>query len=764
MTSLMLRSLPLFFAIFCSITSYSQTTTRETLDSAESAFLNKNYENSILISKELLRSSSLDGNEALKIKSALLLARSYHALQKNFYAFEHYLLALYYTDFSPQTHRKNELLIEIAHFFNNWQVHPKAIYYYKLALEEKHPTHKHSLLQYDLATTYYKNHQLDSSAIYLEKILHNSALPKEFENNIKIKLTTIYITQNKSKKSLLNWILSFYNDITDIEQKVSLQNYLGHLYKLNNEYSKALLCFENAYSLAKNIDDHKEQALSLERIGVLWDHQEKYDQALDIFFSSLKIQKQHNLYKDIPNTYNYISKIYLSKGQLNKSIAYADSAQNTIYTPPNVLLNSCRLLSTIYELKGNNKKKQKYTSLSNDLNAKIKQAKEEKTANKNELYLKIEEFEEQYLNIIQIGHVQGLAYENLKLNSLAQKNQIDLITKDQAINKQNLLLAEEHLTLEQKAREIEHLQSESEIQSLLIEKQKLQELKKQQQITALEKEQYLNALDLEFKDQKIKNQKQTQQLTVLVFIVIIFFLIIIYFLIKQRQNKQKVLFEREKKKTESKLFRSQMNPHFLFNSLNSIKSFIITNEKKEASSYLSKFALLMRHILDNSDHAYIPLEKEIETLSLYMELEKLRFEDRFDYSFTIDEELEPENTYIPPMLLQPHIENAILHGFNKNKKDGQITIVIKEVNNMLLCSVEDNGIGRKQSLALKSSRSSHKSKALTLVKNHLSNINATQKIDISMKFIDLKNNEGIACGTRVEIVLPLKLENTPTVD
>tara|TARA_B100000809_G_scaffold266837_1_gene332053 strand:+ start:1908 stop:4166 length:2259 start_codon:yes stop_codon:yes gene_type:complete len=744
--------------LYFSITVQAQSST-QVLELAKEAFKNKEYERSILKSKEILTKKSLDDNEGIEVKASLLLARNYTALHKNFYAFEHYLLALYYIDFSPNAYSKRETLIEVADFFRKWEVHPKAISYYRLAIKETTNKNQLSSLYYDLATSFFSNNQLDSSLIYFQKILENKALSTYKRNKTNIKLTNIYITKDQQQRAL-DWILSFYDEVTDTKQKIGLNNYLGYLYKQKGAYQEALISFRKTCALADAIADKKEKALTLERIGLVWDSQKSYDKALDIFFNSLAIQKKNNLYEDLPNTYNYISKIYLSKGNLNKSITYADAAKNTPSPPPNALINSYKLLTTIYELKGNRKKVSHFERLGDNLNYLLEKAKKENKYKRDELFTKVDDFEEQYINIIQVGHMQGLEYDNLKLTSLAQQNRIDLITKDQAINKQKLLLTKEHLTLEQKAREIEHLQAEGEIQALLIEKQELQKADKQQHITFLEKEKYLNELDLQYKDQKIQNQKQTQQLTILAFIVIIFFLIIIYFLIKQRQNKHKIAFEKEKKETESKLFRSQMNPHFLFNSLNSIKSFIITNEKKEASSYLSKFSLLMRHILDNSDHAYIPLEKEIETLSLYMTLEKLRFDDRFNFMIEVDEELEPENTYLPPMLLQPHIENAILHGLNKKKKGGTVSIVIKEIDNMLLCSVEDNGIGRVQSQALKSKGLQHKSKALKLVQNHLNNINITHKIAITMNIIDLKNDEGIACGTRVEIVLPLKMDNT----
>ncbi|WP_315817812.1 sensor histidine kinase [Paraflavitalea speifideaquila] len=151
---------------------------------------------------------------------------------------------------------------------------------------------------------------------------------------------------------------------------------------------------------------------------------------------------------------------------------------------------------------------------------------------------------------------------------------------------------------------------------------------------------------------------------------------------------------------------AQMNPHFLFNCLNSIDSYIIKNESRKASEYLNSFARLMRLILQNSRSNYISLKDEVETLELYLQMEGLRFRDQFRYEIRIVTQTDTASIVIPPMLIQPYVENAIWHGL-MNKHDGtdrKVELLIEERGNNLYCVIQDNGIGRTQAQAVRSQK------------------------------------------------------------
>ncbi len=200
--------------------------------------------------------------------------------------------------------------------------------------------------------------------------------------------------------------------------------------------------------------------------------------------------------------------------------------------------------------------------------------------------------------------------------------------------------------------------------------------------------------------------------------------------------------------TELKALRSQMNPHFIFNSLNSIGDYILKNDTQAASDYLSKFAKLMRMTLENSEKKEILLSEDITLLKTYLDIEQKRFNNKFSYTINIDNNIDPEDILVPPMILQPFIENSIIHGVSL-KDQGHITIEFKEQKNMLTCSIDDDGIGRKQS-SLQSS-ASKKSLGMAITKSRIEIINKTKNTKGDIKIIDKTK------GTRIEVSLPLQL-------
>jgi ligand-binding sensor domain-containing protein/two-component sensor histidine kinase len=231
--------------------------------------------------------------------------------------------------------------------------------------------------------------------------------------------------------------------------------------------------------------------------------------------------------------------------------------------------------------------------------------------------------------------------------------------------------------------------------------------------------------------------------------------------INQLRKKQQLKSEYEKKlaNVEMSALLAQMNPHFLFNSLNSIDSYIIRNEMKKASEYINSFARLMRLILQNSRSNYITLKDELEALELYMQMEGLRFQNKFSYSIKVDESLDTSALVIPPMLIQPYVENAIWHGL-MHKPDGahgQVEIIIHRENNKLNCIVQDNGIGRGKAEELKAQKSGNRKRSMgmQITKDRIEMINKLYGTDTRVKIIDLTDAQGQANGTRVELVIPV---------
>ncbi|MFN3403108.1 MAG: two-component regulator propeller domain-containing protein [Cytophagaceae bacterium] len=219
---------------------------------------------------------------------------------------------------------------------------------------------------------------------------------------------------------------------------------------------------------------------------------------------------------------------------------------------------------------------------------------------------------------------------------------------------------------------------------------------------------------------------------------------------KLRQEKDKLILEKKMLELEQSSLRLQMNPHFLFNCLNSIKGLIAQNKTKEAGLYLTKYAQLMRAILDNSRMEYISIATEINAIKNYLELEQLSFSGQFNYSISSDSTIDQESTGIPPMLIQPFVENALLHGIAP-KGSGTINVDFLKEGRCIKCIIKDNGIGRAASAKLKeNSVHQHNSVAIELTSDRLKILNQTYGTNCQLNIIDM---EGEA-GTCVEITLP----------
>ena len=202
--------------------------------------------------------------------------------------------------------------------------------------------------------------------------------------------------------------------------------------------------------------------------------------------------------------------------------------------------------------------------------------------------------------------------------------------------------------------------------------------------------------------------------------------------------------------------RSQMNPHFIFNSLQTVNGFIVRKDIRAAIQYVNQFSRLMRTILENSREGMIPLEKEIELLELYMKIERERFTTPFEYSISVTDDLDIYNVEVPSMLLQPFVENAIKHGLFHQKGQGQLSISFLNKNNTLLCTIIDNGIGREKSNVLNQQRGrSHQSRGLQIVDERLNLIRKSHPGDYAVQIHDLFDTQGFSIGTKVEISLPL---------
>lgn len=225
----------------------------------------------------------------------------------------------------------------------------------------------------------------------------------------------------------------------------------------------------------------------------------------------------------------------------------------------------------------------------------------------------------------------------------------------------------------------------------------------------------------------------------------------------RKEERLKSSYEKKLANVEMSALRAQMNPHFIFNCLNSIEYYIISNEPEKAVDYLGRFSKLIRLILQNSKSTIVPLKDDLDALKLYIEMESLRFDNLFDYEVKMEKDIDPENVTVPPMLFQPYVENAIWHGLmQKRGGKGKLELTLRRKNGHLICLIEDNGIGREAAQNLKSkSATRRKSYGMKITSDRLAMLNNLAGADASVNIFDLKNDDGSAGGTRVELVVPI---------
>jgi hypothetical protein len=282
---------------------------------------------------------------------------------------------------------------------------------------------------------------------------------------------------------------------------------------------------------------------------------------------------------------------------------------------------------------------------------------------------------------------------------------------------------------------------------------------RQKKIESLEKDRQLNANTIELlrREQKLKEERMHRQLILIYGLGLgLAGVFAASYLLYQSARKRRIANQL----LALKSLRSQMNPHFIFNALNSVNSFIAGNDERSANKYLSEFSRLMRAVMENSQHDFVPLASELKILELYLGLEHFRFREKFDYSFTVDPAVDAESVQVPPMLIQPYVENAVWHGLRYKDEKGFLSVHVTGKADELVVTVEDNGIGREKSQALKTANQKETvSTGLRNIESRLRIINDIHRTRLSVSIEDL--HPVTRSGTRVSIHIPFALQAVP---
>lgn len=275
---------------------------------------------------------------------------------------------------------------------------------------------------------------------------------------------------------------------------------------------------------------------------------------------------------------------------------------------------------------------------------------------------------------------------------------------------------------------------------------------KQSRISGLEQERELSQskYDLALTEQELVRENNRRQKWVIYSLILGLIMLGLATFFFYRSNQQQKLANNL---LALKSLRSQMNPHFIFNALNSVNNYIAKSDERSANRYLSEFSTLMRSVLENSEEDFIPLAKELELLQLYVRLEHSRFPDKFDYKVDVDQQVEVAAFEIPPMLLQPYIENAIWHGLRYKEEKGYLNIDVQQKDkDSIVITISDNGIGRKKSTELKTkNQKKQKSKGMGNIKKRVAILNDMYKNKVDVHISDLESD-----GSGTKVVFTLK--------
>jgi len=533
-------------------------------------------------------------------------------------------------------------------------------------------------------------------------------------------------------------------------------NSIGVIFLTIADYPKALEYYFNSLTFFEKGNDRVSIAMVSSNIGLIYNHFLQYEKALKFHFDALKIYQQEGnkngeqqAFGNIGNCYDdmnqprkaldfYAKGLAIAEEQgfkigVANSFANMATAYNRLQDYFNAVVQLQRAIG-IYKKLGN---ESGLASAYNQLGNTYRSASSlPGVHSKSEQFEKAIGYFKRALTSAQrtgILDIQGEAWEQLSKTYEDQK----IFTKALAAYK-NFILIRDSIMNDKRKQDIARL----EIQHEYDQKEVLLR-------TQHEKQQAMASIEVQ-KQRTVRNSVAAGAILLILSAIIIF---VFYKRKRDALQRQKdAEFRAQVTETEIKALRAQMNPHFIFNSLNSISDYISRNDTKAANDYLVKFARIMRLILENSEKKEVSLSDDLHALELYMQLESLRLNNKFSYEIKVSDEIDGDNTLVPPLLLQPFVENSIWHGIATKPGKGRILITIGKENGMIKCEIEDNGIGRiKSGMINDEMNQKQKSFGMKITRERIDILNKVKKSTAGVELSDLSE------GTRVELKIPLEL-------
>lgn len=571
--------------------------------------------------------------------------------------------------------------------------------------------------------------------------------------NAELSLLTGYLLVRQPDKAL-----NEIDRIIKLFPKEDTEKYLAKIYRykstcyllkaLNEDkkYEAQMLEYANkSEELSKKYEDYSSILGCNFSLGVYYAGKSK-DKKIsnDYLLKGIEAGKMTGNFREVFLLYNYLIQNSLAENDLDQAEYYAKESLNVSKDVDleEVLFERYYSLAGIYVKKNDDKKTMEMidsirSTMVNSFNKRY-------DAKYLELQTKYEtaDKEKQIITLDKENTLKELIIEkqiyNLKQQELIEQNrnnEIELLSKDKLLlSKNNELLQNQN-----QLKSVSILNNEIEIQRQNIEKEKQRIL--------------IDQLNTSQKYLKLKNTFIYLSLAVLLAIISLF----LFWMRNKQKHKNKIEKQQfEVELLESKLSKhaSQMNPHFMFNAMNAVNNYILNNNSEAASNYLTSYSKLMRKVLENSTQNLISLHDELESLKLYIELEQLRFNHKFNYKIHTDSTIDIDDVLIPPLILQPFVENAICHGFLHKEGQCNLNISLKSGQDHVCCIIDDDGVGREyvENLSI-NSKNSHKSMGLGITISRLKMINKNVPEHEMIKYFDKKDLNGNSLGTKVEIHL-----------
>lgn len=496
--------------------------------------------------------------------------------------------------------------------------------------------------------------------------------------------------------------VQLYESEGDRPTLARVYNNVGIVYKAQNDLFKALNYFIKAQTLQDSLQDPT-RGITLTNIGNIYLRQQDYEKANEYYRQAEEIFEQHTNHRGLGELYNNLGLYYQATGAPGKAVESWDKALESFAR----IQDKFGISDTYYYLGGMHLENRDYAAAL------------EATQEAGRLARELGILEMQALSETQL---QAIYEATGDYRQALEHSKNHAVLKDSLVSYENIRRA-----------------VQSEMDFAFEKKEALLHEKQQRQEVVLIEQTKRHRMQLIFGG---------------LFALLCFGLGFLFY--NRNQLKKTLTLQKNLAEYEQKALHLQMNPHFVFNCLGSISSFIVQNGNDSALKYLAKFSKLMRLTLEYSKESLIPVDKEIEGLQNYLELEQLRFNKAFEFSITKDSNIE-DDMALPPLLIQPFVENAIIHGIIPKKERGCITVAFTVQDNHLHCTVTDDGIGIETSRGLKEqSVSVHKSMALDIIKKRLEMLDDSTSKSSRLTIEELKDVTGKATGTRVVLVLPVR--------